>query len=267
MTQRPIEIDWKAVLGATLFFALVLGVGPLALLFAWLIQRWCAAGRFDAQDRWNAIFVFAWFFGILVGAFYGADIAFPALVAHVWFLSPLHVLGPPVFGNFVFLWSIGILFSPTLTFVLERGRPLTIRWYHRIPTEEEGKEIARRDAAQQAEKERQARQAEAARLKAAQTVYKPFQPAAGAPSSVPKQAQVAVETQDSDLLRYAKEQAATKEQERHQFLQEEAQRATRSTTPPQIAPPAPSSETSPAGHKKPKKEKIDLGDGSMDSLL
>ncbi len=254
MAQRFVEMDWKAALGAALLFALVLCVGPIALIFAWLIQHWCAASHFDTQDRWNAISVFAWFFGILLGAFYGVDIAFHTLVSHAWFLSPLHVLGPPVFGNFVFQWSIGILFSPAVTFVLERGRPLTVRWYHRIPTEEEEKEIARRQATQKAEKERQAKQAEAERLRATQTVYKPFQPATASTSSVPKQAQVAAETPDSNMLRYAKEQAAAKEQERNQFLQEEAKRTAPSTPPP-------------TEQKKPKKEKIDLGDGSMDSLL
>ena len=255
MAQRIVEIDWKAALGATLLFALVLCVGPLALLFAWLIERWCAASHFDAQDRWNAISVFAWFFGVLLGAFYLADSAFPALIAHFWSLSLLHVLGPPVFGNFVFQWSIGILLSPAVTFFLERGRPLTIRWYHRIPTEEEGKVITHRNAVQKAEKERQAKQAEAARLKAAQTVYKPFQAATASTSGVLKQSQVAAETQQSDMLRYATEQAQRREQERNQFLREEAQR-----TPPTPPPP-------PTEQKMPKKEKIDLGDGSMDSLL
>lgn len=253
MAQRFVEMDWKAVRGAALFVALVLFVGPIALLFSWLIQRWCTAGHFDAQDRWNAISAFAWFFGVLLGAFYLADIAFPTLVSHFWSLSPLHVLGPPVFGNFVFQWSIGILVSPVLTYVLEQGRPLTIRWYHRIPTKEEGQEIAYRQATQKAEKERQAKQAEAARLKAANTVYKPFQPVTAATSRGPTQPQVAAEAPDSDMLRYAKEQAAAKEQERNQFLQEEAKRTAPSTPPPE--------------QKKPKKEKIDLGDGSMDSLL
>ncbi len=192
--QRTGERDWKTTLKAALFFFVVLCVGPLALVCGWLIQRWCAATRLDAQDRWNAITLFAWFFGILVVAVSVTTFAFPMFLARTWSHTPLHVLGPPAIGNILFQWSLGLLFSPVLALLLERERPLTIRWYLRVATTEEKQTLARQAA------ERQAEQARHAQItKAARTVYKSFQPTVAAQPTPPKE--VTIPPPDSDMLR------------------------------------------------------------------
>ncbi len=259
--QRTGERDWKTTLKAVLFLFVVLCVGPLALVCGWLIQRWCAATRLDAQDRWNAITLFAWFFGILVVAVYTATFTFPVFLARTWSHTPLHVLGPPTIGNILFQWSLGLLFSPVLALLLERERPLTIRWYLRRATTEEKQTLARQAAEHQAQRDQQTQITEAARQKATRTVYKSFQPTVAAQ---PKQAatqEVTIPPPESDMLRYAKEQAATREQARNQFLQEQVAKGNKAT------PPAPQPSVPPGDQKKQKKEKIDLGDGSMDDLL
>ncbi len=253
--QEPaFTVDWRAALVAVPFLAFVVVVGPVTLILAWLIQRWVTTCLFDSQDRWDAVRTFAWFFGILVGVFYLADIFAHTTITHYWQLSPLRIVGPPTFGNFAFLWTVGLLLAPLLALILEVGQPRTVHRFLRTWTEEEKQRVAQQKAAKQAEKERRARQATAAATTQATTQR------ATPPNQLGKT--VVVET-ESDMLQHAKEQALKREAERTQFLIEQAQRLN--------GPPATSStgQTIPAppDNTKKKKEKPDLGDGSMESLL
>ena len=254
--QPAFTVDWRAALVAVPFLVLVVVVGPITLILAWLIQRWVTTCIFDPQDRWDAVRTFAWFFGILVGIFYLADILAHATVAYYWQLSPFHIVGPATFGNFTFLWTVGLLLTPLLALILEVGQPRTVYRLLRKWTEEERQRVAQQEAARQAEKERRARQAAAlAATKAAtQSTARPNQ-----------QNKTVVVEAESDMLQHAKEQALKREAERNQFLTEQAQGLNNpsgaSTVQPGQTLPAP------LGDTKKKKEKPDLGDGSMESLL
>ncbi len=258
--QEPaFTVDWRAALVVVPFLAFVVLVGPVTLILAWLIQRWVTTCLFDSQDRWDAVRTFAWFFGTLVGVFYLADILAHTTITHYWQLSPLHVLGPATLSNFAFLWTVGLLLAPLLALILEAGQPRTVHRFLRTWTEEEKQRVARQEAAKQAEKERRARHATAAAATTQATTQSATRP--NQPGKT-----VVVET-ESDMLQHAKEQALKREAERTQFLTEQAQRlngpsgASSSTAQPGQALPAPPDDT------KKKKEKPDLGDGSMESLL
>ncbi len=261
LNQREGFIERMKALGigiCVIFIAVI--TGPFAIGLAWLFQWWCASCRIDSRDRWDNIRVFAWLLGIPAGLFYFADIIFHAQVVHYWVRSPLHVLGSPVGDNFVFLWIVGLIWSPALTFLIEEGRPRTIRRFLRVKTDDE-KQAEKRREKERLVRERAAQQraAEVERRKSKEKSTEDLQ------ATTQGQAKTApsAPTQASDQQK-PKDQRSIEEQRRDEWLKEQAAHRARQT-PPLVAQPQPTVEWPSPTPKK--KEKPDWGDGDMSSLL
>jgi hypothetical protein len=242
------SFDWNGLAGAAIVAVVIVTVGPITLICAWLIQAWCVHSVLDARDRWDSVRIFSVLFALLTALTILAFFLMPGPTSQIWLASPLQrMLGTPdLLANLKLRWIGSLPLSFALAFLLEWGRPLTIQRFVRILTADEKAQLAARR--QQAVRERAEAQARGERERAEEMAR--AERAAARRAAARRRAASAM----ADAPAQATHETA-KPNERKPTLWEQA------ITPP-AAPPVP-----PPAPKKQQPEKPDLGDGSMDALL
>jgi hypothetical protein len=252
--KHSFSFDWRGLAGVAIVAVLILSIGPLTLISALLLQAWCARSLFDAKDRWDSIRTFTWFFTVLFALAVAAFFARPGPALHIWQASPLaRVLGTPdLLGNLTLRWVGCLPLSFALALVLEKGNPRTIQWFFRVQTAGEQAHLAaaRRRAEEQAAQQRAEEQARLERERAEEMAK--LERAAARRAAARRRAAAAL---TAELAPAPEKREKTTRETSTPTLWEQA-------TPPPAAPPDP-----PPAAKKPKPDKPDLGDGSMDALL
>lgn len=244
------EVDWRGASAGLVLMLLITAIGPLTLLLTWLIRVCCVRSRFDPDDCWNSIRIFAWLLTPLTLLVIVAFFVQPALALHLWYHSPLHLFGAPdLLANLWLRWFGSLPLAFALTFVLEQGDRRTLRWFRRVKTAHElAQEAAERRRTEEQAALRQAE--EQIRLERARAEERVKAQRAEARKAAARRRAAAALTTDI---------APAPEQHKTAQLEAAAPTLWESMT----SPPAPAPDTPPP----PKKQKPDLGDGSMDALL
>lgn len=273
------EFDWRGVLASLVLMILVILIGPLTLVLAWLIRAWCVRSRLDAADRWDSIRTFAWLFSVLTLLAILAFFLFPGPALSLWTHSPLSHLGTPdLLNNFVVRWTLSLPLACALALVVEKGDPRTIRRFRHVMTVAERQGLERRRAQQMAEQkqaEERARAARLAKMNAPTAKPKPTGATRTASASPPQAKSTSRPASPTAPLPDATTQQMERDKptlwdelpDSHPWRQEtrRAQAQDQPRTSPDQTPTPAAEQTPPVKKEKPKPP--DLGDGSMDALL
>jgi len=237
-------------------FLIIFIIGPIVVGFSVLLQRFalCRVPPWDPDRYWDSIkgyaFVAIAVYAILVLriALFGPGGQLDLGVTHMacrLLMEGLDLASPAL----LFKWAAGLLLLPALDLLQERSSPRTDRTLYRILTPNERQTLAERE---QKEVHPEAtgnaepgitRKAPARRPTAKRLPEGPINP--------PQQGNPVQREQLPDDAN--SRQPAHEEQERNQFLKDEAQKMN-------LLPPTPAT-------PKPRQPKVDKGDGSMDELL
>jgi len=286
MNQEPtfsifgIEIERGAAIGlATLagLFVLAWIIGPVAMVLAWLIQRWAASESWRARNRWGSIARFACVFGVI------AVILFASIYVSIPVLSPwLASIGEHLPAKWdatirltIIRWGTLLGLALVLAIPLELLHPRTI-WYppHRILLETE--RIQLEETARKKQEAARIRTEQTARKKAQSTTSAPSTPTAQSPTTARDRlvtTLTAHPSQDADTSQEKLAKASSADQvqaapgqgtvptnpEKQQTTTPAPQRPATPPVPEQRTPPVPEP---PA----PKKHNWDQGDGSLKDL-
>lgn len=283
MNQKPtfgifgIEIERSAVIGlATLAGLIVLAwiIGPVAMMLAWLIQRWAAAESWSARSRWGSIARFACVFGVIaVILFASIYISIPVLtpwIAFIW--EHLPARWDTTLHMTVIRWSTLLGLAPFLAIAQEYVHPRTI-WYppHRSLLETERVQL----------EEESKKKQDAARIRAEQAAKKKAQSTTSTPSTPTPQSQATARDRLVTTMTAPPVQGADTSQEKHVELDQVQADPGQQTVPAtpdkqQTTTPAPQHPSTPLAPEQratptveppaPKKRNWDQGDGSLKDL-
>lgn len=224
--ETAMSSQWKNTAGtmiaAIMLIFVTLIIGPLSVLLAVLLQRGIAriAPPWDPDRYWESMRGYT-FAGILI--YLILVVRFVLLnTPPDQMLSQLLTAGldgsvPALFHK----WTAGLLFLPALCLLQERTQPRTDRYLHRMLTSDEQETLK-------------------AKIKT-KTIPQQEEDSPLDPAKLDKRTECPRVPDDAPMKQMARE-----EQERNQFLKDEARRMSK---------------------PKPKKPKQDKGDGSMDELL